>query len=160
MLDVFISYAHEDRQVAVSLAAKLHEENWNVFLDRGIEPGAEWNEVIQQALRDARCVLVLWSAASRSSLWVQGEAADSFARNTYVPVRIDKTEPPKLFRHVQAKSIAKWVEQQDTDELNSLKSAIASRIGGRPMYEILEPVADGAPVTNAHSSLNTQLLAS
>jgi hypothetical protein len=54
---------------------------------------------------------------------------------------------------VQAQSIAKWVEQQDTDELNSLKSAIASRIGELPMFGILEQVADGAPVTDAHLHL-------
>lgn len=153
MIDIFISYANEDRLVAKNLADSLHEENWDVFWDRKIEPGAEWNEEIQRALHDARCVLVLWSAASRKSFWVRGEAADSFESDTYVPVRIDETEPPRLFRHVQAQSIAGWVEQKDADELNRLKSSIASRIGKLPMYGNLEPVGDGEPVTDAHLHL-------
>lgn len=153
MPDIFISYARKDRPVAESLAAKLHEDGWEVFWDRRIEAGAEWNEEIQRALHDARCVLVLWSAASRKSFWVRGEAADSFERDSYVPVQIDETEPPRLFRHVQAQSIAKWVKHKDADELNRLKSAIASRIGELPMYGNLEQVADGEPVTDAHLHL-------
>jgi hypothetical protein len=153
MTDIFISYATMDRPVAKSLAAKLIEANWNVFLDHRIEAGAEWNEVIQRALHEAHCVLVLWSAAARKSFWVQGEAAEAFERGTYVPVRIDGTEPPRLFRHVQAQSIAKWVEQQDTEELDRLQSVLALRIGALPMYGNLEQVAEGEPVTDAHLHL-------
>jgi len=153
MIDIFISYAKEDRAVAKKLAAKLHEDGWEVFWDRRIAAGAEWNEEIQRALRDARCVLVLWSVASRKSFWVRGEAADSCERDSYVPALIDETEPPRLFRHVQAQSIAKWVEQEDAEELNQLKSSIASRIGELPMYGNLERVADEEPVTDTHIHL-------
>lgn len=153
MIDIFISYANKDRIVAKNLADRFREENWNVFWDRTIEPGAEWNEEIQRALHDARCVIVLWSAASRKSFWVQGEAADAFERNSYVPVRIDETEPPRLFGHVQTLSIARWVGQKDVDEFNRLKSSIASRIGELPMYGNLEQVKDGEPVTDAHLHL-------
>ena len=69
MTDVFIGYATEDRQVAERLANTLYEDGWEVFWDRRIEAGAEWNEDIQPALLNARCVLVLWSAASRIHLW-------------------------------------------------------------------------------------------
>jgi hypothetical protein len=153
MTDLFISYTKEDRPVAESLAAKLHEDGWQVFWDRRIQAGAEWNEEIQRALQDARCVLVLWSTASRKSFWVRGEAADSFERDSYLPVRIDETEPPRLFRHIQAQSIAKWVEKEDAEELERLKSTIASRIGELPMYGNLEQVADGEPVTDVHLHL-------
>src|ERR1700733_6885830 len=154
MPDIFISYAKEDRPVAKRLAAKLREDSWDVFWDRRIEPGAEWNEEIQRALHDARCVLVLWSAASGKSFWVRGEAADSCERDSYVPVLIDDTEQPRLFRHVQAQSIAKWVEREDdAEELNALKSSIASRIGELPMYGNLERVANEEPVTDAHLHL-------
>jgi len=151
--DIFISYANKDRQVAERLDAKLREDGWNVFWDRQIDAGAEWNEEIQRALQEARCVLVLWSAASRKSFWVRGEAADAFEREVYVPVLIDETEPPRLFRHVQTLSIANWVERNDSEELNRLRSSIKSRIGELPMYGNLESVADGQPVTPAHLHL-------
>ena len=65
MPDILISYAKEDRLTARLLAAKLREGGHEVFWDRRIKAGAESNEEIQAALRNARCVLVLWSAASR-----------------------------------------------------------------------------------------------
>lgn len=54
---------------------------------------------------------------------------------------------------MQAKSIAKWVEQKDDDALNELKSIVASRIDKLPMYGNLVQVADGEPVTGAHLHL-------
>jgi hypothetical protein len=153
MTDIFISYANEDRPVAENLADKLHEDGWEVFWDRKIEAGTEWNEEIQRQLRSARCVLVLWSATSRKSFWVRGEAADAFERDSYLPVRIDETEPPRLFRHLQVQSIAKWIEQKDAEELNRLKSAIKSRIGELPMYGNLELAVEGQPVTDVHLHL-------
>jgi hypothetical protein len=153
MTEIFISYASEDRPVAKSLAAALHERGLRVFWDRAIGPGAEWNEEIQRELHDARCVIVLWSAASSKSFWVGGEAADAFERGTYFPVRIDETLPPRLFRHAQAQSIAKWVKHNDLEELEQLKSAITSRVSKLPMYGILKPVSDGEPVTDEHLHL-------
>jgi hypothetical protein len=153
MPDIFISYANEDRSTADGLAVRLREDGWEVFWDRRIDAGVEWNEEIQSALRNARCVLVLWSAASKDSFWVRGEAADACERDVYVPLLIDHTEPPRLFRHVQAQSIANWVEHQIADELTRLKSVIRSRIGELPMYGNLQRVGEGEPVTEAHLHL-------
>ena len=153
MTDIFISYANEDRPAAERLEAKLREDGWRVFWDRRIEAGAEWNEDIQQALHDARCVLVLWSTTSRKSFWVRGEAADAYERDVYVPVLIEQTEPPRLFRHVQTPSLVNWLEANDDAELNRLRATIKSRIGELPMYGNLEAVGDGQPVTNAHLHL-------
>jgi hypothetical protein len=153
MTEIFISYASEDRPVAKSLAAFFHEHGLRVFWDRAIGPGAEWGGDIQQALRDARCVIVLWSAASSDSFWVAGEAAEAFKRGTYLPVQIDENLPPRLFRHVQAQSIAKWVKYKDPEELEQLRSAIESRVSKLPMYGICTPVSDGEPVTDEHLHL-------
>ncbi len=153
MTDIFISYAKEDQPVAKRLADALLEDGWKVFWARGIEAGAEWNNEVQRALHEARCVLVLWSAASTKSFWVRGEAADAFERDSYVPLRLDEAEPPRLFRHVQALSIGEWIEQRDANTLKRLKSIVASRIGKLPMYGNLERVADGQPVTDEHLHL-------
>ncbi len=153
MIDIFISYSNSDRQIAKQLAESFNEENWKVFWDRKIEPGAEWNEEIQRSLKEARCVVVLWSKESRNSFWVKGEAAYAFEKDSYVPVLIDDSEPPRLFRHVQGLSITTWVKNNDDDELNRLKSSIKSRIGALPMYGSLEQVGEGEAVTEAHLHL-------
>jgi hypothetical protein len=154
MTDIFISYASEDRAIAQRLGRELNTETpWKAFWDRNIEPGAQWNSEIQRSLREARCVIVLWSEDSRKSFWVRGEAADSYERDTYLPVQIDRTTPPRLFKHIQALSMVKWAAQGDAEELNALKSAIATRIGQLPMYGNLDKVAPDDPVTAAHLHL-------
>ena len=153
MTHIFISYARENRAIAKNLATKLGEDGWDVFWDRRIEAGTEWNEEIQRALQDARCVIVLWSADFENSLWVAGEAANAFARDAYLPLRVDESEPPRLFRHVQAHSIAGWVENGAQEELDELKSILRSRIGDLPMYGNLERVAEGYPVHEGHIHL-------
>jgi hypothetical protein len=153
MTDLFISYASADREIARRLAGKLHANGWEVFWDRQITAGAQWNTEIQRNLRDARCVIVLWSANSKKSFWVKGEAAEAFEANRYLPLLIDQAGPPRLFEHTQAISIARWVESDETQDLSEVRSVITSRIGQLPMYGNLEKVAEGEPVTSAHLHL-------
>lgn len=154
MTDIFISYTANDRPIAAKLAARLHEdEGWDVFWDRKIEAGAEWNGEIQRCLRNAHCVIVLWSSASRESFWVKGEAAEAHDRDVYLPVRIDQSKPPRLFSHLQTQALDGWVERDDHEELDRLKATIRSRIGQLEMYGNLVKVADDEPVTASHLHL-------
>lgn len=153
MPDVFISYAREDRVVAQRLAEVLELDGWDVFWDRRIEAGAEWNAELQQALTDARCVLVVWSVAAKRSFWVRGEAADAYEHDKYVPVRIDEEDPPRLFGGVQALSLRDWVESGEAEELDLLRTNIASRAGVLATYGNLEPAEEGKPLSDRHLHL-------
>jgi len=42
MADVFISYAHEDKNWASALAELMEKEGWSVFWDRRIPPGRDF----------------------------------------------------------------------------------------------------------------------
>lgn len=153
MSDLFISYSKENRDIAAKLAATLQEENWEVFWDRKIEAGAEWNEEVQLNLRQARCVIVLWSSASRKSLWVKGEAAEAYDRDTYLPFSIDGSPPPSLFDRRQVAPLEAWVDRGDEKELAKLKATVRSRVDPLPMYGNLEPAIDGEPVKPSHLHL-------
>ncbi len=150
---LFISYSKEDRDIAAKLAATLQEEHWEVFWDRKIEAGAEWNDEIQLKLREARCVIVLWSSASRKSLWVRGEAAEAYDREAYLPFSIDSSPPPSLFDRRQVASLEAWVARGDEKELANLKAAVRSRVEPLPMYRNLERAIEGEPVTPSHLHL-------
>jgi hypothetical protein len=153
MSDLFISYSKEDRNIAAKLSAALQEEDWKVFWDRKIGAGAEWNDEVQLKLREARCVIVLWSSASRKSLWVRGEAADAYDRETYLPFSIDGSSPPSLFDRRQVASLEAWVARGDEKELATLKAAVRSRVDPLAMYGNLEPAIDGEPVEPSHLHL-------
>ncbi len=64
MSDIFISYASQDRSRVEPLAKALEEQGWSVWWDRTIPPGKTFDEVIEEAIKAARCVVVLWSKIS------------------------------------------------------------------------------------------------
>ena len=64
MADIFISYANEDRESAAQLARTLETAGWRVWWDRRIPAGRTWRVVLEDALREMRCMVVLWSENS------------------------------------------------------------------------------------------------
>lgn len=67
--DIFISYDRQDRPKAEMLARALEQEVWSVWWDPKIPPGKTYDQVIEQELEEARCVVVLWSRESVASDW-------------------------------------------------------------------------------------------
>lgn len=124
--DVFISYASEDRDKARSLAEFLGSAGLNVWWDRHIRPGERFDAVIDAALGDARCVVVLWSGASVASDWVQAEAQEGLDRRSLVPVLIDNARVPLGFRRLNAVDLRGWPHTHPPEELQRL----CERIGG------------------------------
>ena len=76
MADIFLSYANEDREAARALADILEAADWSSLLSRSewIAPGVDWRSAREEALRDGRCILVLWSARAVKSAGLAEEA--------------------------------------------------------------------------------------
>ena len=74
--EVFVSYAHADRERVRPIVDCLRAARLNVWWDEGIAPGGVWGDVIQQKLREAACVIVVWSHASVESIFVRAEARE------------------------------------------------------------------------------------
>ena len=94
MSEIFISYASADRERAKTIAEGLTAEGRSVWWDRVIPPGRHFDEVIEEALNGARCVVVLWSQASVASNWVKTEAADAMQRKILIPALIEDVRIP------------------------------------------------------------------
>ncbi len=123
-IDIFISYASADRQHARALSRRLEQEGWTVWWDRHIPPGQSFAKVLEKALFTARCVVVLWSNTSRSSDWVQNEAAEGKRRGILVPAVIEETSLPFEFRRIQAANLVGWEKQLPGNELDQFLAAI------------------------------------
>ena len=134
MSEIFISYASEDRPWAEMLAAALEEQGWSTFWDRTIPTGKTWREVIGLELGEARCVVVLWSAASVKSGWVQEEADDGRERRILIPVCIEPVRPPIGFRSIQTADLSDWDGTQATPAFQRLVADI-TRLIGLPVTE-------------------------
>jgi uncharacterized caspase-like protein len=112
--DIFISYAKEDCSRAEALASALKVLGLSVWWDRSIPPGKSYPQVIDAALKAARCVIVLWSKAAVSSDWVNIEAAEGAKRRILIPAFLEEIQEEELsiqFRHIQAASLVGWIEK-------------------------------------------------
>ena len=102
MIDIFLSYAHEDRERIQPLIRILEVQGWTVWWDTNIETGVLFDKEIQAAVEAARCIMVVWSKHSIGSQWVRSEAHEGLDRNILVPVLLDDVRPPLPFRQIQA----------------------------------------------------------
>ena len=124
--EVFLSYAHEDVELARSVSERIGREKWSVFWDRtSIPVGVTWDDIVESALEAAKCVVVLWSPAASNSEWVRNEATEAADRRILTPAVIKETKIPLRFRRIQAADLVGWSPHgPDTPGMQALISAI------------------------------------
>ena len=61
MADIFFSYASEDRERLEPFVLALEAAGWNVWWDREIPAGPRFDQVIQEEIANASCVMMAWS---------------------------------------------------------------------------------------------------
>ena len=140
--DIFISYAREDRSRVKPLAQLLQAEGWSVWWDPEIPVGRSFDEVIEEALDAARCVIVVWTETSVGSRWVKTEAEEGLHRQILAPVLMDEVRLPLAFRRIQAANLVGWEEGRQHPGVDQLVNAV-SRIAGSP--EAPEPEEEDEP---------------
>src|SRR5579859_1225393 len=79
--EVFISYAGSDGEIASHLADDLARAGINVWFDRKIRPGDNWQDQINRHIEDAEAVVVVISPESLRSQWVRHEWTSALARS-------------------------------------------------------------------------------
>ncbi len=129
MSDIFISYAKSDKKIAKILAEVFEKQGWSVWWDPKIPPGKSWPEVIEEALSTTKCVVALWSKASKESKWVKKEARYADQRSILIPVLIENVEVPFEFDHLQAAQLLDWKEEISPPEVNKLIGSITTILG-------------------------------
>ena len=106
--DIFLSYARQDRASARIFAECLGEEGFRVWWDASLHSGETFDEVIEQRLRDAKAVVVLWSPRSVASRWVRAEATLADRRNKLVPAIIEPCDRPIVFELTHTAELSEW----------------------------------------------------
>src|SRR5438270_8835269 len=141
MASVFLSYDRDDSDKARPIALALEKAGHSVWWDLHVRGGAQFSKVIEEALKAADAVVVLWSKNSVESAWVKDEAAAGRDSGRLVPVTIDGTEPPLGFRQFQTIDLSRWRGRGNPAALHALLNDVAS-LGKEPTQPPEPPAAD------------------
>lgn len=129
MAGVFLSYSRDDTAKARQIAGALEKAGHSVWWDLHVRGGTQFSKVIEEALRAADVVVVLWSAQSVESPWVRDEAATGRDRGRLVPVGLDGTEPPLGFRQFQTIDISGWKGRGKIPRLAEILHSVEGAVG-------------------------------
>lgn len=132
MADIFLSYNEKDRERARRVATGLTGAGWSVWWDRRIPAGETWRSVLEDALENMRCMIVLWTANSIESEWVYEEASEGRRQDKLIPVMLDAVRPPAGFREIQAADLTGWDGSPDFEGWRLLLSDLENMLGPPP----------------------------
>ena len=113
MSDIFISYARATAAEANRVGEALRALGYSVWRDDQLPAHRAYAEVIEEQLRTAKAVIVIWSAEAVKSQWVRAEA--DLARNagTLVQIAVEAVHPPLPFNQIQCANLSDWAGEAD-----------------------------------------------
>jgi adenylate cyclase len=132
MSDIFISYARVDEPVAAKVAETLRAEGYGAWRDDELPAHRAYADVIEERLKAAKAVVVLWSAEAAKSQWVRAEADAARGAGTLVQVSIDGSVPPMPFNQIQCADLAAWTGETNAPGWRKLAASVAALAGPAP----------------------------
>src|SRR5690348_1269183 len=132
MADVFVSYARVDEPMAERVADALRADGYDVWRDDQLPAHRAYADVIEERLKAAKAVVVLWSAEAAKSQWVRAEADAARGSGTLIQASADSTIPPLPFNQIQCADLKDWDGTADAPGWRKLKSSVAALVGPSP----------------------------
>ena len=130
MSDIFISYARPNEALARRAGEALLAAGFAVWRDDELPAHRAYSEVIEERIKAAKAVLVLWSNDAVKSQWVRAEADAARELGTLVQVSLDGVLPPMPFNQIQCADLIDWDSDPDHSGWHKLKASVAALAGG------------------------------
>lgn len=135
---VFISYATADRTEALKVCKAVERRGTSCWISmRDVPPGANYQEAIVQAIRDAGAMVLVFSAAANDSDEIKKELSlASRYRVPVIAVRIADVEPSDAFAYEL--STRQWIDAfQDWDgSIDALVARLQQIAGAEPAARV------------------------
>lgn len=129
--DVFISYSSQDMKAAQAICHVLEQKEIRCWMaPRNIPPGSDYGDVIDDAIKSCKVVVVIFSETAAESQWVKGELNIAFEeQKTIIPFRLDNT-PLKGQNRVMLNK-THWIDAYPDYKIkfNDLVAAVALSVG-------------------------------
>jgi tetratricopeptide (TPR) repeat protein len=140
--DIFLSYNREDHAAALRFAAAFRAEGFDVWWDARLKSGEAYDKVTENALHEARAVVVLWSPRSVESRWVRAEATVGDRRGALAPAMIEPCRRPVMFELIQTAELSHWKGDRNDPAWRAFVEDVRGFTGGGLRAE---PEESGAP---------------
>ena len=145
MSDIFISYARSTATQAEAAAQALRALGYEVWRDDELPAHRDYSEVIEERLRAAKAVVVLWSAEAVKSHWVRAEADMAREAGTLVQLSLDGAPLPMPFNRIQCADLAGWMGDPGTPGWRKVVASVAALAGASSAGPAPEPVRLAPP---------------
>jgi adenylate cyclase len=140
MSDVFISYARSTAKEAQAVAEALRALGYGVWRDDELPAHRAYTDVIEEQLRSAKAVVVIWSAEAVKSQWVFSEANRAREDGKLVQLTVDVTRLPMPFDTIQCADLAGWTGDLETSGWKKVVASISDLVAGaRPAAAVAAP---------------------
>src|SRR5689334_12452768 len=149
---VFISYARSSEEQARQVGEALRGSGYSVWRDDELPAHRAYSDVIEERLKSAKAVVVLWCAESAKSHWVRAEADAAREAGTLVQATLDSALPPMPFNQIQCADLKDWHGDTSSPGWHKLEASVAALVGGEG--EDAGEAAGAAPRVQAvHASI-------
>jgi TolB-like protein len=149
MSDVFISYARSTAKHAEIVTEALRVAGYVVWRDDDLPSHRAYADVIEDQLRLAKAVVVIWSADAVKSQWVRSEANRAREADKLVQLSIDRSALPMPFDQIQCADLIDWSGDLQAPGWRKVVAGLADLIG-RPSAAA-SPVAGVPPLPSKPS---------
>jgi len=129
MSDIFISYARPNEALAKQAGDALRAAGYAVWRDDELPAHRAYSDVIEERIKGAKAVLVLWSNDAVKSQWVRAEADAARELGTLVQVSLDGSLPPMPFNQIQCADLFGWTGDTGEPGWRKVESSIATLAG-------------------------------
>ena len=130
MSDIFVSYARSTERQAHLIADTLRASGYEVWRDDQLPAHRSYAEVIEERLKAAKAVVVIWSLEAIGSQWVRAEADRAREAGTLVQLTVDGSLPPIPFNQIQCADMRDWDGDPDAPGWRKVEGSIATLTGG------------------------------
>jgi adenylate cyclase len=130
MSEIFVSYARSTVAQAKAIAEGLRALGYSVWRDDDLPAHRDYSEVIEERLRAAKAVVVVWSAEAAKSQWVRAEADFAREAGTLVQLTLDGAPLPMPFNRIQCADFVGWAGDFDEAGWKKVAASVAELLGG------------------------------
>src|SRR5580658_7593320 len=129
MSDVFISYARSDASEAQQVAEALRAQGYDVWRDDELPAHRSYSEVIEERLKAAKAVVVIWSADAAKSQWVFSEANRAREDGKLVQLSVEAMRLPMPFDAIQCADLIGWAGDVNAHNWRKVVASVGDLVG-------------------------------